>query len=216
MSAREVKIYSRFERFWHWSQMGLIVTLLISGFGLRGTLPVLSFNQAVLIHTSCALLLIGLWVFAVFWHLTTGTWRHYTPTVNGLIAVIRFYAIGILRGERHPYRKAYWRKHNPAQALTYLALKLVIFPTIWFSGMAYLLYPLWEGWVSSALALTLVATIHVLAAAAILMFIVVHVYLLTIGGMWHHIKPMITGFDEVDLSSEEAAYLEQDEPDLIR
>ena len=68
----------------------------------------LDFKTAVTLHTGSALTLLLLWVFAIFWHLTTGTWRHYVPTSNGLLKVAKFYAFGIFRGERHPYRKAYW------------------------------------------------------------------------------------------------------------
>jgi hypothetical protein len=41
--------------------------------------------------------------------------------------------------------------------------------------------------------------------------------MLTIGdGFFKHIKPMINGFDEIDLSKAEEAYLEEDEPEHIR
>ena len=32
-----------------------------------------------------------LWVFAIFWHFTTGEWRQYIPTRNGLFAVMHHY-----------------------------------------------------------------------------------------------------------------------------
>jgi thiosulfate reductase cytochrome b subunit len=210
-------IYSRFERFWHWTQMALIMLLMVTGFGLHGTHGLLSFENAVTLHTVAALLLMILWLFAIFWHLTTGTWRHYLPTVNGLFAVIRFYAYGNLKGERHPYRKAYWRKHNPPQALTYLSLKLLMFPAIWLSGLAYLLYPLWDDVAGAQGLLAAVAAVHLVAAFAILLFVLIHLYLLTLGGpLLAHVKPMLTGFDKVDLSPEEEAYLERDEPGHIR
>ena len=85
-----------------------------------------------------------LWAFSVFWLFTTRTWRHFIPTSTGLWGVLRFYAYGIFKGERHPYRKAYWRKHNPLQALAYLVLKIVLFPAIWISGLAYLSYFAWR------------------------------------------------------------------------
>lgn len=217
MSTRLVMIYTRFERFWHWTQMALIMLLMFTGFGLHGTHELLSFKTAVGLHTVAALALMVLWLFAIFWHLTTGTWRHYLPTTKGLFAVIRFYAYGNLKGERHPYRKAYWRKHNPPQAMTYLSLKLVMFPAIWISGLAYLTYPWWGGAGSAGDALEIVAVIHLLAAFAILLFVIIHLYLLTLGGpVVEHVKPMITGFDKVDLAPEEEAYLERDEPGHIR
>ncbi len=217
MSTRRVMIFSRFERFWHWSQMALIVTLLVSGFGLHGLHDLLEFQTAVEVHTYTALALVVLWVFAIFWHLTTGTWKHYVPTTRGLIQVARFYAWGIFKGERHPYRKAFWRKHNPLQALAYLGLKLVLFPAIWISGIAYLLYFTWSGIPGAAGLLEGVALVHTAVAFAIVVFIIAHVYLLTTGhSLKEHVMPMVNGFDEIELSTEEEAYLERDEPGHIR
>ncbi|MDD3761772.1 MAG: cytochrome b/b6 domain-containing protein [Nevskiales bacterium] len=217
MSVRQVMLYTRFERFWHWTQMLLIVALLFSGFAVHGFNPALDFYNAVVLHTAGALALIVLWIFAIFWHLTTGNWRHYVPTANGLWQVARFYAWGIFHGERHPYRKAYWRKHNPLQALSYLALKLMLFPLIWATGLAYLFYSLWSAIPGASTMLEGVALAHTLVAFAILAFIIIHVYLLTTGHSFaEHVKPMITGFDTVDLTPEEEAYLERDEPRHIR
>ena len=216
MTLRNIMLFTRFERFWHWSQMILIMVLLFTGFGIHGFYMVLDFKTAVTLHTTSALVLLLLWIFAIFWHLTTGTWRHYVPTSNGLLKVAKFYAYGIFKGERHPYHKAYWRKHNPLQALSYLALKLFLFPAIWISGLLYLLYSLWGGELFDE-ALTWVAMFHTAVAFAILMFVIIHVYLLTTGHSFkEHVMPMINGFDEVELSAEEEAYLEKDEPDHIR
>ncbi|MCW8935574.1 MAG: cytochrome b/b6 domain-containing protein [Gammaproteobacteria bacterium] len=216
MSLRRIMLFSRFERFWHWTQVLLIMTLLFTGFGIHGFHDLLDFKTQVSLHTAGALGLLVLWVFAIFWHLTTGTWRHYVPTTNGLLKVARFYVYGIFKGERHPYRKAYWRKHNPLQALSYLALKLILFPAIWISGLIYLFYPVWGG-AASGETLLWVAMIHTAVAFAILMFIIIHVYLLTTGESFKdHVMPMINGFDEVELTKEEEAYLEKDEPQNIR
>lgn len=215
MNQRHVMIFTRFERFWHWSQMLLIMLLLFTGFGLHGFHSLMSFHDAVNWHTYSALALIILWIFAIFWHFTTGTWRHYLPTTEGLWQVARFYTYGVFKGERHPYRKAYHRKHNPLQALTYLALKLILFPAIWLTGLLYLFYPLWASSSSSEL-LFWVAAIHIASAFAIAMFIIVHVYLLTVGHAFSkQLQPMINGFDDIDLTPEEEAYLEKDEPNQI-
>ncbi|MCB1526171.1 MAG: cytochrome b/b6 domain-containing protein [Hyphomicrobiaceae bacterium] len=217
MTTRTVRIYPLFERFWHWSQMLLIVTLLFTGFRMRGLYEVMSFETAVSVHTLAAVLLIVLWIFAIFWHFTTGTWVHYLPTTDGLLKVAKFYAFGIFRGENHPYRKAYLKKHNPLQALSYLALKLLLFPAIWLTGLLYLTYSFWDTGAEASWWLQIVANLHVITAYAIATFVVIHVYLLTTGHSFvGHVKPMITGFDEVDLTPQEEAYLEADEPSHIK
>jgi len=139
MNTIKLVVFKRFERIWHWSQMALIFTLLFSGAAIYGVNPLISFADAVTLHTWAAIILIVIWLFATFWLFTTGQWRHYLPTTENFIKVARFYAFGIFKGEAHPYRKTYRRKHNPLQAVTYLLVKTVIFPAIWLSGIPYLL-----------------------------------------------------------------------------
>ncbi|MGV6852972.1 MAG: cytochrome b/b6 domain-containing protein [bacterium] len=217
MSIKQVKVFSRFERFWHWTQMLLIVFLLISGFGIHGFHELLSFQQLVIAHVLAALSLIVLWIFAIFWHLTTGNWKHYIPTSNGLGAVAKYYAWGIFKGENHPFKKRFWHKHNPLQALSYLVLKLIIFPVIWVTGLSYLLYGLWSDAGSTNLTLSWIANAHTLTAFVILAFILIHVYLLTTGHSFKkHVMPMISGYDEIDLSDSELKYLKEDEPERLK
>jgi len=203
-----VKMFTRYERFWHWSQAILIFVLLDSGFAIRGLLPWIDFKLAVIIHTSAAFLLLLLWLSIIFWHFTTDNWKHYLPTVSGMWPVLRFYAYGIFKHEKHPYSKRYLRKYNPLQALTYSGVKLVLFPTIWVSGLFYLSYPFWSSTPYELLAW--VANIHVLAAFGVFIFFMLHMYVLAMGGSFlHHIRPMLTGFDEVELSPVEEAYFNE-------
>ena len=66
MPSRSVKIFNGFERFWHWTQILLIFMLLFTGLRVHGVYGIISFDQAVWLHIWSALLLIVLWVFAVF------------------------------------------------------------------------------------------------------------------------------------------------------
>ena len=201
MNLHKVMIYSHFERVWHWSQALAILILLFTGLRIHGLHHVMSFEQAVSVHTFVALALLVLWAFATFWLFTTGNWKHYMPTKQGLWRVVRFYAYGIFKGEKHPYRKAYWRKHNPLQAVAYLSLKIGIFPMIWISGLLYLYVVLGGTWFTVVNFPETIAWVHTLAAYLILLFLIIHVYMLTIGeGFIKHVKPMINGFDDVDLS----------------
>ncbi len=217
MAIRRVKIFTLFERFWHWSQMLLIVSLMITGFGIHGFHHLLNFEIAVTLHTLAAFALLLLWAFSIFWLFTTRHWRHFIPTVKGMWGVLRFYILGIFKGEHHPYRKAFWRKHNPLQALTYLMLKIVLFPLIWGSGLIYLFYFVWRDLPHATVWLDGIALVHTGAAFTILVFVMIHVYMLTTGHSFKsHVMPMINGFDEVDLTPEEEAYLQNDEPENIR
>ncbi|MDF1801292.1 cytochrome b/b6 domain-containing protein [Thalassovita sp.] len=217
MANRFVKVYPRFERLWHWAQVLLIMVLLFTGLGLNGLHAVIPFGPAVMLHTIAALALLALWVFATFWLFTTGTWKQFLPKIEGMIEVAKFYAYGVFTGQEHPYKKMFWRKHNPLQAATYFGLKWFVFPAIWVSGILYLTYNYWgEGAQGTAL-ITIIANLHLLAAYVIAAFVIVHVYLLTVGhGFRSHVRPMITGYDEIDLTPEQEAYLEQNEPGRLK
>lgn len=216
MSKRSVQVFPAFERLWHWLQMALIFVLLFTGLGLNGVHDVIPFGPAVIFHTIAALALMLLWIFATFWLFTTGTWKQFIPKIDGMVQVARFYAFGVFKGEHHPYKKILWRKHNPLQAATYFVLKWAIFPMIWISGIIYMAYTFWDGPGASA-TLAVVANIHLLAAYVILVFVIVHVYLLTVGhGFRSHVRPMVTGYDEIDLTPEQEAYLESNEPWRIK
>lgn len=191
-----IYIFTAFERFWHWTQAVLVIGMLLTGFELHGSYQLLGFAKAHQIHTVAAWALIILWLFAIFWHFVTGEWRQYIPTMKGTDAIIRHYAIGIFKGEPHPFKVSRARKHNPMQAQAYLGVKVLINPLIWISGLVYLYYNelLAAG---HNLDLATVATLHTIGAFMMLAFLIAHLYLITTGNtVGEQLKAMITGWDE--------------------
>lgn len=196
---KRVMVFKRFERFWHWSQAALIFFLLTTGFEIHGSYSLFGFGRAVSLHTTAAWLLIGLWILAIFWHFTTGEWRQYLPTTDKLGAVLHYYAIGTFTGASHPFKKTTQAKHNPLQKLAYLWFKLMISPLIWISGLLYLFYNQWDQLGLSGLPLEWVALTHTGAAFMMLIFVIAHVYMATMGKtVFSLIKPMITGYEPED------------------
>lgn len=200
MSERQyVKIFTRFERFWHWMQALLVLVLLFTGARLHGLIGGLDWSAAFMLHLIGAGLIILLWIFAIFWHFTTGAWQHYIPTLRNLVPVMRYYAFGIFRGEAHPAKPTIYRKHNPLQRLSYLFLKLVINPAIWVTGILYLTVSL------TGFDLQTVAWLHVVSAYAMAIFVVIHVYMATTGDTpTAYVKAMTTGYEWVTVDEREA------------
>ena len=191
-----IYIFTRFERFWHWTQFLLIFVMLLTGFEIHGSYKMLGYEQAGQLHVAAAWALITLWLFAIFWHFTTGEWRQYIPSFKNIDLVIRHYVWGIFQGEPHPFKTTRARKHNPMQALAYLGVKVLINPLIWISGLAYLYYSELRT-AGMTLDLETIATLHTIGAFMMLIFLIVHVYLITTGHtVTAHLKAMITGWDE--------------------
>jgi thiosulfate reductase cytochrome b subunit len=196
---KNIYLYTRYERFWHWLQMALILTLLVTGLEVHGVYTWLGFPTAVKVHNFAGLTWLIAFAFFVFWVFTTGEWKQYIPTTQKMIEVIRYYAYGIFRGESHPFPKRKEAKHNPLQRLVYLNLAALLLPVMMITGFLYWGYNSWMNWGITGISLTLVAWIHMAGAFAIFSFIIVHVYMTTTGHtILAHTKAMISGWEEVE------------------
>ncbi len=194
-----IYVFKRFERFWHWSQAGLIIFMMLTGFEIHGVYTLFGFGSAVLFHSVAAWSLVALWVFAIFWHFTTGEWKQYIPSFERIFAIARYYAWDIFSGAPHPYRPTPLRKHNPLQRLAYLGVKLLINPLIWASGLLYLYHPQLRDGLLAGVPLQWIATAHVIGAFMMFLFFIVHVYLATTGHtVFAHVKAMITGWEDIE------------------
>jgi thiosulfate reductase cytochrome b subunit len=206
---RRVILYEKFERFWHWMQALLIITLMITGFEVRGLLHFrrLGFATAVTVHNYSALLLVVLVAFAIFWHVTTGEWRQYVPTRKFLREMVGFYITGIFKGAPHPVKKNRMAKLNPLQRIAYLGFKVLIIPVQVTTGALYFFYPNLSrmGWPPSSL--WVIAVLHVIGAFALVAFLVGHVYLTTTGHTpLTNLKAMLTGWEDIP----DDEYMEED------
>lgn len=199
---RRVYIYRGFERFWHWSQAALIIFLALTGFEVHGSFDILGFEQAARFHRVASWMLMGLIVFAVFWHLVTGEWRQYIPTTSNLANQIRYYSYGMFKGEKHPTQKTQLSKLNPLQRLVYLGFKLVLIPVTVLSGVLYLFHKTIDKnnlVVVSDIPLEALAFWHTLGAYLLMVFLVVHVYMTTTGYTpSSNIRAMLTGYEELE------------------
>ncbi len=198
-----IYLFTRYERFWHWLQMAMIFTLIVTGLEIHDLFKFIGFQTAAETHNFLGLTWLITFGFFAFWLFTTGEWKQYVPTGQKMFAVIRHYAYGIFRGEAHPFPKRKEAKHNPVQRLAYLSLAAVLLPVQMATGFLYWSYNSWKVWGLNFLSLELVSAIHMAGAFAIMSFIIVHVYMTTTGHtLFAHIKSMITGWEEIEAEEE--------------
>ncbi len=199
-------IYDKFNRIWHWAQAFLILFLVLTGFEIHGDYEFFGFDTAVRWHNVAAISLIVLVIFAIFWHFTTGVWRHYLPTRENLIAQARYYTVGIFRNEPHPVKKTELSKLNPLQRLVYLGLKILVIPVMVISGLLYMFYRFPQNDTIASLgteSLESIAVFHTAGAFALAAFIIMHLYLISTGHtITSNLKAMITGYEEIEEEDE--------------
>ena len=83
------------------------------------------------------------------------------------------------------------------QAQTYLAIKVLLNPLIWISGLLYLYYNELSA-LGYGLDLGTIALAHTIGAFLMLAFLISHLYLITTGEtVTEQLRAMITGWEEV-------------------
>jgi len=195
---KKVYLYHKYERFWHWAQVLLIIMLMVTGFEIHGNYRLMGFKNAIHLHNVAAIILIILAVFTIFWHFVTGEWRQYIPQRRGLGTMVEFYLRGIFHGSRHPTQPTPVAKLNPLQRLSYLAFKILIFPVMATSGLLYLFYNQWDALGLSG-SVGWVAMLHTAGAFLLLVFLIVHVYMTTTGyTVFSNIRSMFTGYKLIE------------------
>jgi len=202
MSKKQVYIYKSFERFWHWMQAILIFFLAFTGFEIHGTYSFFGYRDAVRYHNVAAYMFLILIAFTIFWHLTTGEYKQYIPTLKNIKAQLDYYIFGIFRNAPHPTKKTILSKLNPLQKLTYFGLKILVIPLSVTSGLLYMFYryPSKQGVEAINIqSLEFIAIFHTIAAILLIVFIVTHLYLITTGETFtSNLKAMLTGYEELE------------------
>ncbi len=195
---KKVYLYKKFERFWHWGQTLLVLTLIFTGFEIHGTTRFMGYEQAVRVHDISAWAFLVLIVFAIFWHLTTNEFKQYLPTKENLQAQIKYYLTGIFANAPHPTKKRTLSKLNPLQRITYFALKIILIPLMVLTGLLYMYFDYPEkGFQMDSL--EPIALLHTVGAYLLLTFLIIHLYLITTGRtVTSNLEAMITGWEVVD------------------
>jgi thiosulfate reductase cytochrome b subunit len=88
------------------------------------------------------------------------------------------------------------KRYNVLQNLAYLGVIFVLLPLVIVCGLAMSprLDAVWPGWVDLLGGRQSARTLHFLAAAGLLLFVLVHVFEVLINGVWNQLRSMVTGW----------------------
>jgi len=201
-----IYMYTIYERLWHWLQALAIIGLALTGLVVHKTdiFPVVDFKTAVQVHNVLGFAMLANALLALFYHLASGQIRQYMPQPRGFFAQMikqgRYYAYGIFHGEAHPFQKHPERKLNPLQQMTYFAILNILLPLQVLSGLLIWGTQRWPTLADDFGGLPFLAPAHTLLAWVFASFIVMHVYLTTMGHRpMASIQSMIDGWDDVEV-----------------
>ncbi len=92
------------------------------------------------------------------------------------------------------------RRYNVLQKLSYLLLIFGLFPLVILTGwsMSPWLNSILPGWVDLLGGRQSARTLHFIAAAALVLFVLIHVFEVAITGFWNNLRSMITGRFRLD------------------
>jgi len=190
-------------RMWHWISALFVMVLIATGWYLRAHGianlhphdPVLAWHRAV----GCGA--VATTFFWFLYNLLAGKFRrHYGLTGKDLKAVpaqVRFYLVSIFKGERNPFRPTPLNKYNPLQKIAYGTVMLVLMPIQAVTGLLFVDLPLIRRPLLAWDAIGLLDAVHVAVAYLLVLYLIVHLYMATLGEtFFSHTKAMMTGFEE--------------------
>jgi thiosulfate reductase cytochrome b subunit len=206
---KKIYLHTLLLRVWHWANALIVILLLMTGIMLRipgvATLPA---NSAALVwHRYLG------WAMAVsfgFWLVygirSNHLGRQYSvgkKDFKGTFRQAGFYLFSIFRGKENPFQHSPMEKFNPLQKVSYGAVMLFFTPVVVVTGLLFsdilpfrkyiLLYNAAKG----------VDAVHVIVAYVFALYIVIHVYMSTLGRTpLSHIKAMVLGYEEEPDESE--------------
>ena len=191
-------------RVWHWTNALLIITLAITGVSLHfadPNLPLVEFALAARLHQYAGIALVAVYGVFTIANIVSGNWWQYVPKPPGVLErcwiQAKWYMRGIFKDEPHPYRVSEEQNFNALQAISYWVIMYMIMPLMLLSGLIFLFPDVAPDRLFGFDGLLPVAIVHYLTGAAIIMFMIIHVYLGTTGKTATSMfKTMVTGWHE--------------------
>jgi thiosulfate reductase cytochrome b subunit len=193
-------------RIWHWVNALMVILLIITGIELRlpGIAGLSANSTALLVHRYAGW---GMVISCVFWfvyNLISGNLkRHYIirrQDVKGILRQVKFYLFSIFKGEESPFRRSPEEKFNPLQKLVYGAIMCIFSAVLVVSGVLFSDILFFRKYILRLNIIKMLDAVHVIAAYVFVLYLVVHIYMSTLGPrVFPHIKAMILGYeDEAD------------------
>lgn len=196
---KQLYLYSLWIRFWHWTNVLLFIVLIISGASLHFSNGFLTFEMAMLAHNIAGIMLIFAWLVFFIGNFISENGKHYRIQFKGIIGRLikqsYYYAIGIFKGDAHPFHVSTEMKFNTLQQLSYIAVMYGLMPFLIITGLFFLFPAYLPEKLLGIDSLWVIAMAHLVVAYLLVVFMLTHIYIITTGEtVFSNLRAMITGW----------------------
>lgn len=201
-------LYPKWIRLWHLFNALLFIILIATGISMQYTgranhSYIVGFAKAVKWHNFTAILLTANYIFYILGNSITKNSRYYKIERenfwNDLFSQLKYYSVGMFRGEKHPFPVTIERKFNPLQKLTYVLAMYVGVPLLIISGIGLLFPDITINKVFGVSGLVLTDILHISTGFLLSIFMVIHIYTCTLGSKPTSLfRGMISGYHVSD------------------
>jgi Ni/Fe-hydrogenase b-type cytochrome subunit len=194
-------------RIWHWTNALGFVLLIATGLQIRylDLFQLMSFKTSVVLHNWIGFVLIANFFIWLGFYLFTDKIKVYHPELSptkyfkASFRQMEFYGYGIFKGDPNPHHPSAYAKFNALQSMLYQIIMMLLVPLQFFTGLLLWDVTRFSSMVDLFGGVRVVDTVHVLLFILFCGFIIVHVYLASLGHTPSaHFKAMVTGYEEVD------------------
>ncbi len=201
--SKNIYFYPVWLRIWHGLNALGIITLIITGISLQSIeSSFIGFKSAVTLHNIAGIVVtLSYFIFFVGNLITTNS-KYYRVKPKGFIKrpakQAYYYIWGMFHEMKAPYPLSEKRKFNPLQKYFYLIVMYLAVPFIIVSGIALLFPEIIIETVYNFSGVFLTAIFHSALGFFISIFLIIHLYVSTIGkSPFSNFKSIITGWHHV-------------------
>lgn len=194
-------------RIWHWTNAIGFLLLIATGLQIRyvGQIQLMSFKTALDVHNWIGFVLIANFFVWFTFYLFSDKIKVYHPELSPMkhfrasFRQMQFYGYGIFRGDPNPHNVSVYRKFNPLQSIMYQVIMMLLVPIQFFTGLLLWDVTRFSSIVDMLGGVRVANTMHVLIFIFFSGFIIVHIYLASLGHTPSaHFKAMLTGYEEIE------------------
>jgi thiosulfate reductase cytochrome b subunit len=204
MASKRLYLYPIWIRLWHATNALMFLLLVATGISLHYASvdsSLIPFQVSVVIHNFCAIILTINFGIFVIGNMISGNGMFYRKWRKNLWPKLwkqfLFYAVGIFKGEPHPFPITKKQKFNPLQKISYVFAMYFGMPLLIISGIGLMFPERISNTIFNISGLLFYDVLHIIVGFVLSIFLVIHLYTCTLGDKPGTLfKSMVNGYHE--------------------